>query len=61
MFFVACSLQPENFLLADRSTDAQLICTDFGLSTFYKEREMFHDLVGSAYYVSEMHDFLLTT
>ncbi|KAF5836470.1 calcium-dependent protein kinase [Dunaliella salina] len=45
-------LKPENFLLADRSPDAQLICADFGLSTFFKEGEVMDDLVGSAYYVA---------
>lgn len=45
-------LQPENFLLADSSPDAQVICADFGLSTFFAEGEKFDDFVGSAYYVS---------
>uniref|UniRef100_A0A7S3R7M0 Calcium-dependent protein kinase n=2 Tax=Dunaliella tertiolecta TaxID=3047 RepID=A0A7S3R7M0_DUNTE len=45
-------LKPENFLLADKSPNAQVICADFGLSTFFKEGEVLDDLVGSAYYVA---------
>lgn len=45
-------LKPENFLLADPSEKAVLKATDFGLSVFFKEGEMFSDVVGSAYYVA---------
>eukprot|EP01026_Neomeris_dumetosa_P039070 TRINITY_DN31_c9_g1_i4.p1 TRINITY_DN31_c9_g1~~TRINITY_DN31_c9_g1_i4.p1 ORF type:complete len:498 (-),score=83.19 TRINITY_DN31_c9_g1_i4:347-1840(-) len=45
-------LKPENFLLADPSESAVLKATDFGLSVFFKDGEMFSDVVGSAYYVA---------
>ncbi|XP_024390810.1 calcium-dependent protein kinase 2 [Physcomitrium patens] len=45
-------LKPENFLLSSEAEDAQLKATDFGLSTFFKPGEVFHDIVGSAYYVA---------
>ena len=45
-------LKPENFLLADKSPDAPLKATDFGLSVFYKPGQVFTDIVGSAYYVA---------
>ena len=45
-------LKPENFLLADKREDAPLKVTDFGLSVFYKEGEVFTDTVGSAFYVA---------
>lgn len=45
-------LKPENFLLSDRSPHAVLKATDFGLSVFYREGQLFSDLVGSAYYVA---------
>ena len=50
---LACrDLKPENFLLADKSADAPLKATDFGLSVFYKPGQVFTDIVGSAYYVA---------
>lgn len=45
-------LKPENFLLSDKSEDAPLKATDFGLSVFYKPGQVFNDIVGSAYYVA---------
>jgi len=45
-------LKPENFLLADKSPEALLKATDFGLSVFYKPGQVFRDIVGSAYYVA---------
>ncbi|CAI5517975.1 unnamed protein product [Closterium sp. Naga37s-1] len=45
-------LKPENFLLADRREDAPLKVADFGLSSFYKEGEVFTETVGSAFYVA---------
>ncbi|CAD7696382.1 unnamed protein product [Ostreobium quekettii] len=45
-------LKPENFLLSSKGPDAMLKATDFGLSVFVKEGEMFKDLVGSAFYVA---------
>lgn len=45
-------LKPENFLLTDTTPSAQLKATDFGLSTFFKEGDELHDIVGSAYYVA---------
>ena len=45
-------LKPENFLLADKSENAPLKATDFGLSVFYKPGQVFTDIVGSAYYVA---------
>lgn len=45
-------LKPENFLLADKSEDAPLKCTDFGLSVFYRPGQAFNEIVGSAYYVA---------
>ncbi|ESW13501.1 hypothetical protein PHAVU_008G201900 [Phaseolus vulgaris] len=45
-------LKPENFLLLNKDENAPLKATDFGLSVFYKQGEMFKDLVGSAYYIA---------
>jgi calcium-dependent protein kinase len=45
-------LKPENFLLASKDENAPLKATDFGLSVFFKPGEVFHDIVGSAYYVA---------
>uniref|UniRef100_A0A7S2QUP0 Calcium-dependent protein kinase n=1 Tax=Chlamydomonas chlamydogama TaxID=225041 RepID=A0A7S2QUP0_9CHLO len=45
-------LKPENFLLSDKSPGAQLKATDFGLSSFFQEGQVFTDIVGSAYYVA---------
>lgn len=45
-------LKPENFLLTDKTDKALLKATDFGLSVFFKDKQMFRDIVGSAYYVA---------
>ncbi|KAJ7545739.1 hypothetical protein O6H91_08G007800 [Diphasiastrum complanatum] len=45
-------LKPENFLFANRSEDAALKATDFGLSVFYRPGEKFTDFVGSVYYIA---------
>ncbi|KAK4491725.1 hypothetical protein RD792_002497 [Penstemon davidsonii] len=45
-------LKPENFLLSDKSEDALLKATDFGLSVFIEEGKIYNDIVGSAYYVA---------
>ncbi|CAI9768609.1 unnamed protein product [Fraxinus pennsylvanica] len=45
-------LKPENFLLLNKDENAPLKATDFGLSVFYKEGEVFKDIVGSAYYIA---------
>ncbi|OIW02809.1 hypothetical protein TanjilG_29585 [Lupinus angustifolius] len=45
-------LKPENFLLLNKDDDSPLKATDFGLSVFYKQGEVFKDLVGSAYYIA---------
>ncbi|KAJ3669185.1 hypothetical protein LUZ60_011135 [Juncus effusus] len=45
-------LKPENFLLLSKAEDAPLKATDFGLSVFFKEGEVFKDIVGSAYYIA---------
>lgn len=45
-------LKPENFLLTDKTADATLKATDFGLSVFFKDGQQFRDIVGSAYYVA---------
>ncbi|KAG6414029.1 hypothetical protein SASPL_126746 [Salvia splendens] len=45
-------LKPENFLLQSKDEDAPLKATDFGLSVFYKEGQVFKDIVGSAYYIA---------
>ena len=45
-------LKPENFVLKSKSKDAKICAIDFGLSTFFKENEVFVDLVGSPYYVA---------
>ncbi|OAY80091.1 calcium-dependent protein kinase 2-like [Ananas comosus] len=45
-------LKPENFLLLNKDEDAPLKATDFGLSVFFKEGEVFKDIVGSAYYIA---------
>ncbi|KAL0437169.1 UNVERIFIED_CONTAM: Calcium-dependent protein kinase [Sesamum radiatum] len=45
-------LKPENFLLLNKEESAPLKATDFGLSVFYKDGEIFKDIVGSAYYIA---------
>ncbi|EPS59027.1 hypothetical protein M569_15783, partial [Genlisea aurea] len=45
-------LKPENFLLLNKDEDSPLKATDFGLSVFYKEGDVFRDIVGSAYYIA---------
>ncbi|XP_039800443.1 calcium-dependent protein kinase 14-like isoform X2 [Panicum virgatum] len=45
-------LKPENFLLVSKDENAPLKATDFGLSVFFKEGEVFRDIVGSAYYIA---------
>ncbi|KAE9463285.1 hypothetical protein C3L33_04806, partial [Rhododendron williamsianum] len=45
-------LKPENFLLLNKQEDSPLKATDFGLSVFFKEGEVFKDIVGSAYYIA---------
>jgi calcium-dependent protein kinase len=45
-------LKPENFLLVSKDANAPLKATDFGLSVFFKEGEVFRDIVGSAYYIA---------
>ncbi|KAI3994004.1 hypothetical protein MKX01_003017 [Papaver californicum] len=45
-------LKPENFLLLNKEENAPLKATDFGLSVFFKQGEVFRDIVGSAYYIA---------
>ncbi|XP_047329635.1 calcium-dependent protein kinase 34-like [Impatiens glandulifera] len=45
-------LKPENFLLLNKDENSPLQATDFGLSVFYKQGELFKDIVGSAYYIA---------
>ncbi|ONI14120.1 hypothetical protein PRUPE_4G263600 [Prunus persica] len=45
-------LKPENFLLLNKDEHSPLKATDFGLSVFYKQGELFKDIVGSAYYIA---------
>ncbi|MCD9560253.1 Calcium-dependent protein kinase 17 [Datura stramonium] len=45
-------LKPENFLLLNKDENAPLKATDFGLSVFYKQGDVFKDIVGSAYYIA---------
>lgn len=45
-------LKPENFLLSSNDQGAMLKATDFGLSVFIEEGKMYHDIVGTAYYVA---------
>ena len=45
-------LKPENFLLETKNPNARVLCTDFGLSVFYKPGQQFDEVVGSAYYVA---------
>ncbi|KAJ0548046.1 putative calcium-dependent protein kinase CAMK-CDPK family [Helianthus annuus] len=45
-------LKPENFLLSDKTENALLKATDFGLSVFIQEGKSYRDIVGSAYYVA---------
>ncbi|XP_047341339.1 calcium-dependent protein kinase 19-like [Impatiens glandulifera] len=45
-------LKPENFLLSDKTDNAMLQATDFGLSVFIEEGKIYQDIVGSAYYVA---------
>ncbi|KAL3653316.1 Calcium-dependent protein kinase 17 [Castilleja foliolosa] len=45
-------LKPENFFLLNKDEASPLKATDFGLSVFCKEGEVFKDIVGSAYYIA---------
>jgi serine/threonine protein kinase len=45
-------LQPENFLLSNKTDDATLKLADFGLSAWFKPGQKFTHIVGSAYYVA---------
>ncbi|KAK7387764.1 hypothetical protein VNO78_22556 [Psophocarpus tetragonolobus] len=45
-------LKPENFLLSSNDPHASLKATDFGLSVFIDPGKVYHDMVGSAYYVA---------
>eukprot|EP00250_Pteridium_aquilinum_P005248 c15373_g1_i1 orf=521-2083(-) len=45
-------LKPENFLFSNDQQDSPLRAIDFGLSVFFKPGEIFHDVVGSPYYVA---------
>ncbi|KAE9612423.1 hypothetical protein Lal_00039735 [Lupinus albus] len=45
-------LKPENFLFINQQEDSPLKAIDFGLSAFFKPGEIFHDVVGSPYYVA---------
>jgi len=45
-------LKPENFLLLNNDALTGLKSTDFGLSSFFQEGQVFTDIVGSAYYVA---------
>ncbi|RLM99394.1 calcium-dependent protein kinase [Panicum miliaceum] len=45
-------LKPENFFLLSKDENAPLKATDFGLSVFFKEGEVFRDIVFSAYYIA---------
>lgn len=45
-------LKPENFLLESKDPNARVLCTDFGLSVFFKPGAKFNEVVGSAYYVA---------
>ncbi|CAN4119803.1 unnamed protein product [Withania somnifera] len=45
-------LKPENFLLLNKDENSPLKATDFGLSVFYKQGDVFKDIVGSAYYIA---------
>ncbi|KAF3791445.1 Calcium-dependent protein kinase 17 [Nymphaea thermarum] len=45
-------LKPENFLLLSKDERAPLKATDFGLSVFFKQEDVFKDIVGTAYYIA---------
>lgn len=45
-------LKPENFLFVNEKEDSPLKSIDFGLSTFFKPGDFFHDAVGSSYYMA---------
>lgn len=45
-------LKPENFLLESKQQSSRILCTDFGLSTFYSPGEVLDEAVGSISYVA---------
>jgi len=45
-------LKPENFVLKTKDKESPVCAIDFGLSTFFRENQVFVDLVGSPYYVA---------
>ncbi|CAN6372692.1 unnamed protein product [Urochloa humidicola] len=46
------NVQPENLLLASAAEDAPLKATDFGISVFIEEGNIYKDIVGAVYYVA---------
>jgi len=45
-------IKPENFLLASTEEESELVATDFGLSSFFREGDKLQEVVGSPYYVA---------
>ncbi|KAM1206274.1 hypothetical protein FF1_006943 [Malus domestica] len=45
-------LKPENFLMLNKDEKSPVKVTDFGLSVFYKQGEVFKDIVGTTYYIA---------
>ncbi|KAK7279722.1 hypothetical protein RJT34_24779 [Clitoria ternatea] len=45
-------LKPENFLFDTPDEDANIKATDFGLSVFFKPGQVFHEILGSSYYIA---------
>ncbi|CAM8910232.1 unnamed protein product [Rhodiola kirilowii] len=45
-------IRPENVLFTNENETASLKLIDFGLSTFSKPGEIFHDIIGSPYYMA---------
>ncbi|GLI62801.1 hypothetical protein VaNZ11_005550 [Volvox africanus] len=45
-------IKPENFLLSSSTPDSIIKGTDFGLSVFFSEGQVFSEVVGSAFYVA---------
>ncbi|CAL4983717.1 unnamed protein product [Urochloa decumbens] len=46
------NVQPENLLLASAAEDAPLKATDFGISVFIEQGNIYKDIVGAVYYVA---------
>jgi serine/threonine protein kinase len=51
-------LKPENFLLESKAKDAAILCTDFGLSAFFKPGQQFSEARARCFFIYSINCFL---